>query len=136
MKSKLSFLFLALAIILAPVRAQAVVVTVNLSWIASTTVGVNYNVYQESVSGACTATPPAGSTCTKLTTAPTSVLIYTDSSPVIGKQYFWVVRAVSANGVESANSNEASLNLTQPNPTGTLGCVYTITGGQLNLTCK
>jgi hypothetical protein len=69
-----------------------------LSWTASTTQGVNYNVYRSSVSGG---------PYTKVTsTTAIAGLSYTDSTVLPGQKYYYVVTAINSSG-ESGYSNEA-----------------------------
>lgn len=125
----------ALALIAQPMLAQAATASVVLSWAQSTTPGVLYNVYRETAAGACTSTTSGtGPACLKLNTTPLAVLTYTDA-PAMGSQYFYVVRS-TINGVESANSNEVSVNLATPNPPTSLKCTITITGSIASGTCQ
>lgn len=73
---------------------------IALSWQASSTAGVNYNVYRSQVTGG-----PYGLN----TSIPVVGTTYTDPSAVVGTTYFYVVRAVSSAGVESTNSNEVQI---------------------------
>ncbi len=73
---------------------------VDLSWTASTSVVVGYNIYRGTVSG--------GPYATKLNSAVVPGTAYTDTGVVAGQTYFYVVTAVDANGVESVYSNQAS----------------------------
>jgi len=70
---------------------------VKLTWIASTTPGVTYNVYR--------VTESSGKT-EKLNTAPISELSFTDQHPVDGEKYTYYLTAV-AGTTESAHSNSA-----------------------------
>lgn len=83
--------------------------TVNLSWTASTSAGVGYNVYRGTVSGG---------PYTLLNAAPlgTATLTYADATVTEGNKYFYVVRAV-LNGLESVNSNEATVSIPPAPPT-------------------
>ena len=70
--------------------------SVSLDWSASTSANiVGYNVYR--------ATGLTGA-YSKLTAAPVTGLIYTDSSVVSGETYLYVVTAVNSSGVESPHS--------------------------------
>ena len=72
--------------------------SVLLSWTASTTSGVNYNVYRSTTSGG---------PYTKLTTTtPVSGLSYIDGTVNAGQMYYYVTTAINSSG-ESAYSNEA-----------------------------
>lgn len=76
---------------------------VGLSWTETNNsdIAAGFNVYRATV---------AGGAYTKLNTAliPAGTLTYFDSSVVGGTKYFYVVRAVDALGIESANSLEVS----------------------------
>lgn len=73
---------------------------VVLSWGASTSSVVGYNVYRGTVSG--------GPYSSKLTSSPVSALTFTDSAVLAGQTYYYVVTAVNSSGVESADSSPAS----------------------------
>jgi len=108
-----SELMLALVLFVFPVGATS---SVTLTWTASTTPGVLYNVYRETSSGACTATSVGtGPACLKLNSAPLAALTYVDTGFVAGAKNWYVVRS-TINGVESANSNEVLVDLTAPAP--------------------
>ena len=70
-----------------------------LSWTASTSIVVGYNVYRGSVSGG---------PYTKLTSSLDVSTTFTDSSVLSGQTYFYVVTAADSNNVESVQSNEAT----------------------------
>lgn len=70
---------------------------VTLSWLASTSTVVGYNVYR----GGAAAGP-----FTKITSL--SGLTYTDVLVTAGQTYFYMVRSVNTNNVESVNSNVVS----------------------------
>jgi Abnormal spindle-like microcephaly-assoc'd, ASPM-SPD-2-Hydin/Transmembrane protein 131-like N-terminal/Immunoglobulin I-set domain len=70
-----------------------------LSWTASTSTVVGYNVYRGSVSGG---------PYTKLTSSLDASTTFTDSSVLSGQTYFYVVTAVDSNNLESVDSNEAT----------------------------
>lgn len=72
--------------------------TVRLQWQASTTKNVGYNVYRGS-------TP--GFHPDKLNSIPIHGLSYIDSTVDNGRRYYYVARAIGANGQESGDSNEA-----------------------------
>src|SRR5690242_18447489 len=83
-----------------------------VSWTASTTAGVSYNVYRGTA---------AGGPYAKLNGAPQSALAYTDASGAGGTKYFYVIRAFDG-VVESGNSNEVSATfLANPAPPTALG---------------
>jgi fibronectin type 3 domain-containing protein len=72
--------------------------SVTLSWKASTTSGVGYNVYR--------GTQHSGSYPLKLNSSPQSATTFTDSTVQSGATYFYVVTAEDANHVQSDYSNE------------------------------
>lgn len=74
--------------------------SVTLSWTASPTAGVSYEVYRGTVSGG-----PYASLNSATTTS------YVDYSVVSGQTYYYVVTAVDSTGDESAYSNETSATL-------------------------
>ena len=81
---------------------------VILSWTASTTPGVGYNVYRGTASGGESTTPlnssPVAEGCASTTTC-----TYTDATVVAGTTYYYTVTAVASNDVtQSANSNQVS----------------------------
>jgi hypothetical protein len=71
---------------------------VNLTWKASSSKVVGYNIYRSDI---------AGSGYTKLNSLPITELTYLDSSVVPGRTYFYIVKAVDEKGVESAPTNES-----------------------------
>lgn len=73
---------------------------VTLSWSASTSSVVGYNVYRGTASG--------GPYSIKLTTSPVAALTFTDTVVQAGQTYYYVVTAVNASGAESGYSNPAS----------------------------
>jgi len=73
--------------------------TVGLSWTASTSVVVGYNVYRGS---------QTGGPYQRLNASLQSASGFTDSGVNSGQTYFYVVTAVDGSGNESAFSNEAS----------------------------
>jgi hypothetical protein len=68
----------------------------NLSWTASTTPNVTYNVYR--------ATAATGPFTTPLNSSPITGTTYTDTTVQAGQTYYYVATAV-ANGIESADSS-------------------------------
>jgi Abnormal spindle-like microcephaly-assoc'd, ASPM-SPD-2-Hydin len=72
--------------------------SVSLSWTASTSTGVGYNMYRGTQTGgpyvAVTGSPDASAT-------------YTDNSVQAGQTYYYVVTAVDGSGNESVYSNQA-----------------------------
>jgi len=82
-----------------------------LSWTASPTAGVTYNVYRGTSSGNENTATPLTCITTTLNTASTPSCADADPTLVSGTPYFYVVTAVVSNGsakTQSANSNEAS----------------------------
>lgn len=102
--SKLSLAALVLGLLFWPTAAQTVHQIV-LTWNASTTAGVNYNIYRGTVSGG---------PYTKLNSTPIVGLTYSDTTGVGGTKYFYVETAVCTAACpagisgESVFSNEAS----------------------------
>jgi len=73
---------------------------VDLSWTASTSVVVGYNVYR--------GTTNSGPYTLKLNPSLVSGVTFTDTNVQSGQTYYYVVTAVDSNGVESVYSNQAS----------------------------
>ena len=71
--------------------------TVSLNWTASTTPGVNYNIYRAAASGGYTV--PLNST-------PISGTFFSDCTVVRGQTYYYVIRSVDSGGNLSTNSTE------------------------------
>jgi hypothetical protein len=69
--------------------------SVNLSWKASPSAVVGYNVCRRGASGVV-----------KLNSAPVNGTSYVDRTVQPGQTYFYVTKAVSAKGTESTASNE------------------------------
>lgn len=69
--------------------------SVHLSWKASTSAVAGYNVYRRGTSGT-----------TKINSKPVTGTSYIDSSVEPGQTYYYVAKAVSSTGTESAPSNE------------------------------
>lgn len=84
---------------------QTVAHSVSLSWTASTSTVVGYNVYRSTISGG---------PYTMITSSAVPGTIYTDNAVQAGVTYFYVVTAVDSNGNESAFSNEASVTVPTP----------------------
>lgn len=76
--------------------------SVALSWLASTSVVVGYNVYRSTVSGAQFA---------RVNSALLTGLAYTDTTVQSGVVYYYVTTAIDSSGNESAYSNQASANV-------------------------
>jgi hypothetical protein len=81
--------------------------SVDVTWDASTSPSLQgYNVYRSTVSGG---------PYTKISaTVSPSTLLFTDTTPVSGKQYFYIVTALSTSGAESAASVEAGVTIPVP----------------------
>jgi len=73
--------------------------SVALSWDASTSHVIGYNIYRGTASGG----PYA-----KLNPSATTTTVYTDSSVQSGQTYYYVTTAVDSGNVESAYSNQAT----------------------------
>ena len=71
----------------------------TLTWTASTSVVVGYNVYRSSISGG---------PYTKLNSSLDASTTFTDSSVLSGQTYYYVVTAVDSNNVESVYSNQVT----------------------------
>ena len=78
---------------------------VNLSWDASHTKNVSYQVYRGEISGG---------PYTRLTASTTTALQYSDSNVESGIEYFYVATSVDKHGTESLNSQEIAVTI--PNP--------------------
>ena len=86
-------------IALSGIGLQVVSHSVDLSWSASTSVVVGYNVYRGAQSGG---------PYTKLNSTPVALTNDTDGTVQPGQTYFYVVTAVDSSNLESAYSNEVS----------------------------
>lgn len=81
--------------------------SVDITWAASTSSPLQgYNVYRSTVSGGPYSKLSA-------TLSPTT-LVYTDTTPVSGKQYFYVVTALNTSGAESAASSQVAVTIPVP----------------------
>jgi hypothetical protein len=78
---------------------QPVSHSVTLTWTASTSTVVGYNVYRSSVSGG---------PYSKMNSTIIAGTTYVDSTVISGQTYFYVVTSVDSNSVESANSAEVT----------------------------
>lgn len=111
MTKLLSFIFFLLVFV-----TSAYAATVNLAWDRSPDPGVaGYNIYRGTVSGG----PYVKLNLMLLPQTPTNQTpMYSDMTPE-GSQltYYYVVRAQSVGGVESANSNEVAFNPPPSPPT-------------------
>ena len=118
MKKLVGFLLFALVL---PVSGFAA--TVNLAWDRSPDPNVaGYNVYRATTSGG-----PYTKLNLMIVPQPpvvTDVPMYSDTTPTgSALTYYYVVRAQSVGGVESANSNEVAFNA-PPSPPTNLRIVY------------
>jgi hypothetical protein len=77
--------------------------TVTLTWKASTTAGVNYNVYRRGSLGSV-----------KLNSALLGATTYVDRNVQAGQTYYYVAKAVTSNGAESVASNEVTVTIPSP----------------------
>ena len=73
--------------------------TIAVTWGASTTSGVTYNVYRATASGGYNYASPLNSTLISGTS-------YVDCSASLGQTYYYVIRAVDGSGNQSASSAE------------------------------
>ena len=78
--------------------------TVSLSWAASTTSGVTYNVYRATTSGGYNYNAP-------LNSAPISGTSFSDCTVTLGQVYYYVIRSVDGSGNQSANSTESTVSV-------------------------
>jgi len=79
--------------------------SVHLSWTASTSTVVGYNIYRSTVSG--------GPYTIQNSTVDT-ILSYSDTTVQSGQQYFYVTRSIDSSSTESANSNEVPATIPFP----------------------
>ena len=77
--------------------------SVNLSWKASTSPVVGYNVYRRGPSGVV-----------NLNAEPITATTYVDRKVQPGQTYFYVTKAMGARGRESAASNEVRADIPSP----------------------
>ena len=81
--------------------------SVDIAWDPSTSSTLQgYNVYRGTVSG--------GPYSKISPTLATSTLLFTDTTPVSGKQYFYVVTALNTSGAESSASSEVAVSIPVP----------------------
>lgn len=76
--------------------------TVTVSWTASTTSGVTYNVYRATTSGGYNYSAP-------LNAAPISGTSFTDCTIALNQTYYYVIRAVDGSGGQSVSSSETTV---------------------------
>lgn len=79
--------------------------SVSLSWTASTSTVVGYNIYRSTVSGG---------PYTKVNSTPVSGTTYTDQTVLGNTTYYYVATAVSSTGSESTYSNQVSASVPGP----------------------
>lgn len=124
---KHSLLVLGLLVGLAVgVSAQATR-TIDLSWDASISTGVTYNIYRSEVTLGCVGVPQ-DPTCIKLNSAPISGLTFTDTGVPVGKVYFYTATAFR-NTLESIHSVEVEGNLIPPEPPTNLQIIAVLLAG-------
>jgi fibronectin type 3 domain-containing protein len=81
--------------------------SVDVTWNASTSASLQgYNVYRGTVSGG-----PYSKISSTLSPA---TLLFTDTTPVSGQKYFYVVTALDTSGAESAASVEVAVTIPAP----------------------
>ena len=85
--------------------AQAAAHSVTLSWTPSTSTVAGYNVYRSAVSGG---------PYSKLDSSAVATDGFTDAAVQAGQTYYYVVKSVTGTGVESADSNQASVTVPTP----------------------
>jgi hypothetical protein len=81
--------------------------SVDIAWDASSSAALQgYNVYRSTVSGGpyTKISPVLGA----------SALLFTDTTPVSGKQYFYVVTSMDTSGAESAASTQVAVTIPVP----------------------
>lgn len=110
---KLAILLLTSAAFLTAQTAKATAHAVTITWTASTTAGVSYNVYR--TAGTC-----PGTTFTKINTTPITATTYDDTAVTGGSTYCYYATSYlsGANPPESIPSNKAPATVPtdQPNP--------------------
>jgi Abnormal spindle-like microcephaly-assoc'd, ASPM-SPD-2-Hydin len=81
--------------------------SVDVTWAASTSSPLQgYNVYRSTVSG--------GPYSKLSLTLSNTTLLFTDATPISGKQYFYVVTALNTSGAESSASSEVAVTIPVP----------------------
>lgn len=80
---------------------------VCLTWLASTTSGVTYNIYRATTAGTENYGAP-------LNSAPLTALFFYDKTVAIGSNYFYTVTAVGSGGAQSAPTAEVSAQIPVP----------------------
>jgi hypothetical protein len=85
---------------------------VNLTWNASPSVGVKYNVYRSGTRGECFKIK--SDDCKKINLSPVAGTTYADTTVQGGQSYFYVAKAVGPSGKESSPSNEAQAVISSP----------------------
>lgn len=78
----------------------------KLSWTASSTANVTYNVYRS--------TSAAGPFTTPLNSSPISGTTYSDTAVQPGQTYYYAVTAVASNGTQSATTSPVQATIPSP----------------------
>lgn len=73
--------------------------TATLSWTASTSTVIGYDIYRSTVSGG---------PYTLLNSSPVTATQYVDSTPLAGQTYYYVATAVASGNVQSTDSNQVT----------------------------
>lgn len=138
------FLLVAIATLFAQEPAvTATTANVVLTWTASTTAGVGYQVFRETESGICTPTTSgAGPRCLLLNATPITALTFTDAGVSTAATLWYVVRATNANG-NSPYTNEVKVTFTVAAPPAAptaLTCTGSVAGAPpgttVTVTCQ
>jgi fibronectin type 3 domain-containing protein len=87
---------------------------VRLTWKASTSPGVKYNVYRSGTKGECLKSK--SNDCKKINSSPVATTSYEDKTVQAGQSYFYVTKAVSSGAAESGPSNEAQVMISASKP--------------------
>jgi hypothetical protein len=82
---------------------------VRLTWKASTSPGVKYNVYRSGAKGECLKSK--SNDCKKINSSPVATTNYEDKTVQTGESYFYVTKAVGSSATESGPSNEAQVTI-------------------------
>ena len=80
---------------------------VHLTWKASASTDVTYNVYRSDKKNECLKNK--SHRCQKINSSPVSSTEYIDNTAMAGKNYYYVAKALNSTGRESGPSNEASV---------------------------
>ena len=93
------------SITLSGTGVQPISHSATLTWTASTSAVIGYNVYRGTVSGG---------PYTKINSSVDAITTFADTSVQAGQTYFWVVTAVDSSNVESLRSGEVSATIPTP----------------------